>query len=403
MHVQRVSRPLSGRSGLLVRGLATGVLLVALAMSAVTSCLAAPAQEKTEKLVLELRTETQSLPFRMPAIPNMPNMGNIPGMPPGGLAALMGAQPPSRVLDGSATYPHAAVAPIFVTVPADLGLKDNKLILNVPQAERTTPVTRPERPTQQPTGKMEASSKLYWHPDIAEGPITSETTLDLSKVRMPAPGKGGTPALDKVFDEMARTAEGSESEFPPTAVGKGTYVLNTGGTAELAGFLPPVKVTTPEFLPDVDVTKGIDIVWEPVAGARGYILHASEMVNAPNKMSAIRWVSTLNEPPERVQYGYEQDTSIADDLAKGILLPPETVKCRVPAEIFTGKGMFVLDVTAVGKDFYDTTGGIVVRGKIRSVWSATKMTGMPGMGGAGMGGFPGGPGMAPPAEDEEEE
>ena len=52
---------------------------------------------------------------------------------------------------------------------------------------------------------------------------------------------------------------------------------------------------------------------------------------------------------------------------------------------------------------YDTTGGIVVRGKIRSVWNATKMTGMPGMGGAGMGGFPGGPGMAPPAEDEEEE
>ncbi|MCE5217954.1 hypothetical protein LLH03_13100 [bacterium] len=403
MPVRCVSLPLSGRTDSPVRGLATGVLLVALALSAVTACLAAPGQEKTEKLVLELRTETHSLPFRMPAIPNMPNMGNIPGMPPGGLAALMGAQPPSRVLDGSATYPHAAVAPIFVTVPADLGLKDNKLILEVPQAEEATPqVTRPGPAPQQPTGKMEVSSKLYWHPDTAKGPVVSETSVDLSKVRMPAPGKGGIPALQKVFDEMARTADGSESQFPEAAVGKGTYVLNTGGTAQLDGFLPPVKVTTPEFLPEVDVTKGIDVAWEPVAGARGYILHASEMVNAPNKMSAIRWVSTLNEPPERVQSGYEQDTSIADDLAKGILLPPETVKCRVPPDIFTGKGMFMLDVTAVGNDFYGTTGGIVVRGRIRSVWNATKMTGMPGMGGPGMGGFPGGPGMVPPPQDEEE-
>ena len=338
-------------------------------------------QPKTEKLVLELLTKTQALPFKMPAMPNLPG---LPKMPKFG--------EPQRIIKGEATYPTQAVEPIFVSVPADLKLAGNKLVLTVPKPMTAPPGPPPGPGGQQPPpgGKFEFTSNLYWHPDTAEGPITHSIQADFSGAG-PGPGAPG-PRVPQFnvgpLADIDKTATGEESKLAPTVVGKGQYVLNTGGMAVLDGFLPPIKVTQPESLAEVDLAQGIDVQWESVTGARGYILNALGMEGTGTQGAKITsWVSTLHEPPARVQHGYEQATTIDDDLRDGILLPPTATSCKVPPNVFTGKyTMFKLTVTAVGNDFYSTDGGITVRGKIRAEWMGMKMGGMPGMPGAPGGG-----------------
>jgi len=346
--------------------------------SVATSCLAfllcalASAQQpETKRFYLVLKTQTQAMPFKMPAIPNMPN---IPGMPD--------FTKPQRTIDGRAVYETQAVEPIFVTVPADLGLAQNRLVLTVPKPGGWT-VGDPGEPAtpQPPAGKMKFTSKLYWHPDTAEGPITQTGEVDLSQMA-PPPGGPGMPQFDfgAMMDEMEKTATGQEPVAPEDVVGQGDYVLNTGGTAPLDGFLPAIKVTQPEDLNEVDLTQGIDVQWEPVEGARGYILHAMAMVGQMQDMTTIQWISTLNEPPERVRSGYTVETTIQDDLDNGILLAGNATSCKVPPDIFPEDvTMFTLTVTGVGNDFYSNADGIVVYGQIRAEWMGMKMAGMRGM------------------------
>jgi hypothetical protein len=337
-------------------------------------------QPKTEKLVLTLTTRVQALPFKMPAIPNMPK---IPGL------ADLGA--PQRNITGLATYPTQAVDPMFVAVPADLKLAGNKLVLTVPKPIAAPGGAPGGGTTAQPGGTYQITSKLYWHPDEAQGPIESTAQIDTSRR-----GPRGSMAAPRILQglpgqDVEKTATGEESKLPATVVGSGQYVLNTGGTATLDGFLPPIKVGQPESLQEVDLTQGIEVEWEAVAGAKGYILHAMGMTGQPGQvqgMTIIQWVSTLQEPPERVRTGYEQETTIDDDVANGVLLPPTAISCKVPPGIFPADlGTFILTVTAVGNDFYSTADGIIVRGKIRSEWTGMKTAGMPAMpampGGAG--------------------
>ncbi len=352
-----------------------GVVLVVVLCAGVSSA----QQPKTEKLVLELLTKTMAMPFKMPVIPNMPNLPNMPKF-----------GEPQRIIRGEANYPTQAVEPIFVSVPADLKLAGNKLVLTVPK-----PMTAPPGPAagpggqKPPGGKFEFTSNLYWHPDTAEGPITHTIQADFSGAG-PGPGRMGPQAPRFNVGPLVaieKTATGEESKLPAAVIGNGQYVLNTGGTAALDGFLSPIKVTQPESLAEVDLAQGIDVEWEAVTGARGYILHAMGMEGAlggPVQATKITlWVSTLQEPPQRVQQDYEQATTIADDLRDGILLPATATACKVPPNVFTGKySMFILTVTAVGNDFYSVEDGITVRGKIRAEWQGMKMAmmmGMPGM------------------------
>ena len=336
---------------------------------AFVACAAASAQQPTtQRFELTLKTSIQAMPFKIPGLENLPN---VPGMP------AFGA--PQRTIDGEAVYAEQAVEPIYVTVPTDLKFRQNRLILTVPRPTPVTPAT-PGTPAGTATGKAKMTSKLYWHPDTAEGPLSQTVELDLSQT---GPGPQGMPAIDMsgVMADIAKTASGSESEIPEPAVGQGDYVLNTGGTAVLDGFLGPIKVTQPEALSEVELPAGIDVEWEPVDGARGYILHATAMSGQAQDMTTIQWVSTLNEPPERVRSDYTVGTTIQDDLDNGILLPGDTTSCRVPADVFPAEpSMFMLTVTAVGNDFYSNAGGIVVYGKIRSEWMGMKMAGMPAMG-----------------------
>jgi len=160
-------------------------------------------------------------------------------------------------------------------------------------------------------------------------------------------------------------------------VGKGDYTLNTGNLVmPLAGFLPPLKLLEPKSLAEVKPEEGIALRWEPVAGAKGFLVHATGMVFQEERISTIiTWVSTRREPPERVRSDYEVATTVEDDVRDGILLPAETAGCRVPPEVFVGVSTLTVVVTAVGADYYDRVGDTEIRGRIRSKWTGMKLAG----------------------------
>jgi hypothetical protein len=109
-------------------------------------------QPTTKTFYLTLRTRVDA-PMRMMGMPDM----QIPGMPTG---------EPQRSVIGRAIYEEAAVEPIFVTVPEDLQLADNRLVLRLP-APVTVEGTDDEETEETPekTPNMEMTNKLYWHPE----------------------------------------------------------------------------------------------------------------------------------------------------------------------------------------------------------------------------------------------
>lgn len=330
-------------------------------------------QERTRTLYITLHTRTTP----GMAIPNLPPGLNIPGLSGG----------TTKSIDGRAVYANRAVDPIFLTVPADLKLPNNRLVLAVPKPADATPdkPEKPDTPGEEKEMTVTVVSKLYWHPEKAEGPITEEFT---GKTTLGAGPMGGAPNLARLAEdrEAEKEATGDKTPLPPAVVGSGDYVLNTGGMAPLDGFLPALKVSAPESINKVEPAEGFKLKWDPVAGARGYIIHCTgmnfeETGDNATKMTTTVWVSTRDEPPARVRYGYAQATTISDDLAAGILLPGDTTECVVPPGMFEDVMMFTVEVIAVGNDFYSSTDGLTVFGRIRSEWSAQRMAGMGNMGG----------------------
>lgn len=348
-------------------------LLASLALSACLMSATMAEQPPTRTLFVTLTTRS----MQAPKIPGLPAGMEIPGMSGGSMV--------TRSVSGRAQYAVPAVAPIYLTVPADLGLRNNRLILNVPKPDpgETAPEPEPgDQPDEKQPGSMEMVSKLYWHPDEARGPVTETVKVKRGQ------GPGGMPGMGMPnfdfggLEGLTKEANGSESKLPPKAKGLGDYVCNTGGTATLDGFLPPLKVTEPA-LETVDVAAGFTLTWEPVPGARGYLIAITAMKNNGDetnmKMSITSWYSTLAQPPARVRGGYQQETTIADDLRDGVLLPGDTTSCRVPAGMFGEYDFLTVRVEGVGNDFYSNAGPTVF-GTIRSEWTATKMN-MAAMGG----------------------
>lgn len=345
--------------------------LVTLLLSVVG--IAAAQQPPTKKLYISLVTRTMQGP-KMPALP--PGI-KIPGLKIPGMGA-------TRMVTGRAVYAVKPVEPIFVGVPADLRLPNNRLILNVPKPAAGGPgQPGAENPGEGANGSMEITTKLYWHPDEAKGPISDNIKVPAGQMR----GKGGPGAQNPWSAAMAqfdKEASGSETKLPETVKGQGDYICNTGGMATLDGFLPPLKVTEPASMDSVQPEAGFAIKWDAVPGARGYLISVMAMKNEGDqsnmKMLMTSWYSTLVEPPMRVRGMYTPDTTIADDLKNGILLPGDTTSCNVPAGMFTTDyNMLTVRVEAIGNDFYSPANPTVY-GTIRSEWSAMKMN-MAGMGG----------------------
>jgi len=323
-------------------------------------------QQPTKTLYVTLLTKTQQ-PMKIPGMENMPAM---PGMPTGA---------PTWNVIGRAKYDQKPVEPLFVTVPAELKLPNNKLMLHLPKV-MPGEQGQGEEGEQGPgtTKNMEMVNKLYWHPDEAKGPVTE--SLKIKGGKMSGTGMPGMamPDLGNIIAELeGHEASGSESKLPVNVKGQGNYVCNTGGTATLDGFLPPLQVTSPDMSKLTPET-GILVKWQPITGARGYLISATGM-NVGNadednmKMTSISWFSTLVQPPMRIRGGYQQETTIADDLANGILLPGNTTSCKIPGGIFNDVMMLMIRVEAVGNDFYSKTGGTTVFGTIRSEWDGMGM------------------------------
>lgn len=336
--------------------------------------IAAAQQPPTKVLYVSLVTRTQA----MPKMPGLPPGLNIPGL------KIPGMGGPMRMISGRAVYSVKPVEPIYLGVPADLGLAQNRLILNVPKPGANGPAGAAGNEEGQPAGgTMEITTKVYWHPDQAKGPITD--TMKVAKPKANPRGGPPMPNLDPaMLAELDKTATGSTTKLPANVKGLGDYICNTGGMATLDGFLPALNVTQPASMDTVKPEDGFTLKWDAVTGARGYLISVMSMKSEGDennsKMNMTSWFSTLVEPPMRVRGSYMPDTTIADDLKNGILLPGDTTSCVVPAGMFTTDyNMLTVRVEAIGNDFYSPANPIV-HGTIRSEWTAMKMN-MGNMGG----------------------
>jgi hypothetical protein len=158
-------------------------LVCLFAVSAVTAVFAQ--QPPTKTLYVSLTTRT----MQMPKIPGLPPGMKIPGM----------GDSATRSVSGRALYAVKPVEPIYVTVPADLKLPNNRLVLSVPKSGPGTTEPGEETPGQPAKpGSMEMTNKLYWHPDQAKGPVTETVKMKTGGGR--GPGMGGGPSFD--FDML---------------------------------------------------------------------------------------------------------------------------------------------------------------------------------------------------------
>ncbi|MCE5238800.1 hypothetical protein LLH23_09950 [bacterium] len=338
--------------------------VLSLVVALMVPALAAAQQPPTKTLHVVISTEVQA-PMVIPGMPAVPMQ--IPGMGGGGVQHTISAR---------ALYDQTPVEPVFLTVPTDLQLADNRLPLHVPKS--TTAGGQGDQGGQGGDGTpqtVEFVNKLYWHPDQAEGPITESLKVQTGGRGRAGRGGPAMPDLSRLVDEMmGKEATGDEGKLPPTVKGLGDYVCNTGGTATLDGFLPEIKVTAPD-MGKLKLQEPTTVTWEPVPGARGYLLIATGMQveGGGQKMTSTSWFSTLVQPPLRIRGGYQQETTIADDLNNGILLPGDTTRCVIPGGIFTDINMLTLRVQAIGNDFYSHAGGVTVFGTIRSEWRGMAM------------------------------
>lgn len=341
-------------------------LIVGLALGVVLLTAATAQQPPTTRLTITLSTKT----MQMPTIPGLPAGMQIPGM---------GAGMASHEITGHAIYGNKPVAPLYVTVPADLKLPNNRLILYLPGQ---APIGHgaagaDDEGGEQPEakGNMELVNKLYWHPNEAKGPLTETVKVKDGKLVEGNMGTITMPGFEIALPDDPKAAYGQASDLPAGVIGKGDYVCNTGGTAALDGFLPALKVKDFD-VNTADLNAGFTLKWDPVKGARGYLISITAMSNMGDegdaKMTITSWYSTLTEPPARLRGGYQKDTTIAADLESGLLLPGDTTSCVVPAGMFGEFGFASIRVEAIGNDFYSNAGPTVF-GLVRSEWMATKM------------------------------
>lgn len=103
----------------------------------------------------------------------------------------------------------------------------------------------------------------------------------------------------------------------------GDMSLSLGAAQE---FLDPIAFTTPTDGAAVDTTKAIALAWNALPRAQGYSLMASGR-NAAGK--TVTWSSTRN-------WTGWTELGVGKAVKKGVLLPPDHLKCTIPAGIFTG-------------------------------------------------------------------
>lgn len=388
----------------------TACLLLILSGVAVTTT-RAQNPPRAREFTLTLTTSVMAPMFAMPS---------YPGMPPG----MGGGSEPSRSIEGEAVYFAAAVEPIFVAVPATLGLRNNRLPLHVTRLEGMPIAPSGERvPGGSQRVRVDITTKQYWHPATAAGPLVENIHIDQE-----VDARGGNPprlprrAMERAGAALDRTATGEENVERMGRVGEGSYVLNTGShSMPLDGFLLPITVTAPALLMQADLTQPLEIAWQPDTQARGWILHAVGMIMDGTQVKEIvRWVSTESVPPERVRDGYDPppgflasasadrhgrspSAGIASDVAQRILLPPGSTRCVVPGGLFDRVDMLTITVTAIGDDYLGYSDSCTLRGRIRSTWTAQRMKSMAGMGAPpGAAGYPGMPsGFDPSAYRDE--
>lgn len=179
-------------------------------------------------------------------------------------------------------------------------------------------------------------------------------------------------------DTAKKENEGSFAYWPgkddkplgAKACAPGTYTLTTNYCGSTSTTLDPEQ----DFLAPFDLVdssarndpaKAYTIRWKKIANAKAYLLTAT----GGNSKGTIVWASSSN--PEWMNVSDVTKRALApDELQKlikdGILLPPDTTSCVIPAGIFKDADTAILTMTAIGPDKIEEKNGISTSIIVRS-------------------------------------
>ncbi len=186
-----------------------------------------------------------------------------------------------------------------------------------------------------------------------------------------APGVSAEPLV-----KTPETPVGSFAYWPgrgdqpvkKNASAPGVYSLTTdycGNTAVTLDkdqdFLMPIELVSPKR--DIKSGEPTRIEWKPVPNAVGYVLNAY----GGNKNATITWTSSKRpDDVASLEISPLTENDVKKLIEKGVMLPPATTNCTIPAGIFKGANSAVLTITAFGKDKVQEKDGITTHVLVRS-------------------------------------
>lgn len=311
----------------------------------------------------------------MPGMPQMPAGMNMPGM-----------GSPTRTLTLDLTSPKDVDAKSTAVCAIPEGLKLGPkldLQIDLPTLEKG-PIAS-DGLDKEKMEKTKFVMKSYW--DCAEVvPAGQPKITDSEKMmgELPNRNMNKQPVRKATVRHMGDPSHAYWPGDKPKPIKDdaslpGLWELTTnycGGTTIMfdkdQDFLAPIEVISPGK-GEIDLAKTIKIEWKSVPNAQGYLLSAF----SSNKTEMVMWTSS-SEPEVSADFASIalSKSEIKDYISRGILIPPATTSCRIPAGIFKDTGMPMITVTAFGVDKIQEKDGIRTLVTIRSTANLMLSAGM---------------------------
>lgn len=278
-----------------------------------------------------------------------------PGSPPGETVSVyrrleLALGSPLRP-DGRARAEHV--------VPAGLGL-GAAIRLATPEPMANVRAAPPARalPRQSAPRPGAGHVRIYWGcgDHVRRGQPLTINEADLRQGRGPPalaawPFRRPAPPDDRnaaTFGQWSSIP--NRAVFPPGASLAGDHLLR-------GNYIPDIRFTLApgqDFLPPILLTAdrprasgAVEIAWQPVAGARGFFLKATQL----DPDGALVWWTSSERPFSNYwSFFYLAPSDLARMLRSRMLLRPSAIRCVVPAEIVRRPGSTVVNVHALGPE-----------------------------------------------------
>lgn len=260
-----------------------------------------------------------------------------------------------------------AASKASVSVPKGLGVGDT-VTLHIDDLQPVTPAQ--ETPDAAAPAQPDIKMLDYWG-SAETVPEGQPKPVDLS-----APAGSQAPVRKLPDASYAYWPGRGDQPVRAQARVPGNYKLTTDycGDATVTvdegqDFLAPVTLVGLDD--SIDVNKPVRIEWKRVPNAQAYLLNAY----GGSPTTVVSWTSSAKPDAvgdiELMPLSQEQVKELITD---GVLLPPDTTACTIPAGVFKDMNSAMLTVTAFGKDTTQDTGGTTAQVVVRSTATASLLT-----------------------------